>query len=258
MIHSATDDLFDLDGSPPSADAASHAPWDASFDDAPVQALLAKHAALPRPFTCRFGVANLLIDEGVFCPTLTNASPLLLQAVDFRAGERVLDVFAGSGAFGINAALRGAATVVTIDIAAQAVACTRKNARRNHVRARVDAREGTMRQRLTKGERFDLIVANPPLLPGEPVTTLGAAVFDPELQATADFIRALPAHLARRGRCYLLTSSVLERCGYDIDRLCVAQSLTSEIVAKADAGYECYRVHKITWRNGSRDLRQPV
>ena len=246
MTHSTTDDLWGLTDRLKSEMSAGGVADAAHFDEAPVQALLAKHDALRYPYTCSFGRADLRVDRGVFCPTLTHASPLLLQAIDFQPGERVLDVFSGSGAFGINAALHGARSVVTIDIALAAVGCTRKNARRNRVRRTVDARLGTMRQCLAPLEQFDLILANPPLLPGIPTTDLAAAVFDPGLQATIDFIGALPAHLAAGGRCYLLTSSVIERYGYDVDQLCIAQGLTSEVVLKADASYECYRVHKIT------------
>lgn len=218
---------------------------DVLYDD-PVKALIARHEAVTYPFHCRFGIARLVIDEGVFCPTLTQASPLLLKAIDFRARERVLDVFAGSGAFGINSALHGAA-VVTVDIAPLAVACTIKNTTLNKVEHLVDSRVGTMETCLSPGDLFDLIVANPPLLPGEPLDGFAAAIFDPQLGATRDFVTSLPRHLAPRGRCYLLTSSVIEQLGYHIDSLCVRVGLSSSVVLKLDMGYEAYSVHRITF-----------
>jgi len=216
----------------------------ALYDSGPAHALIAKHEALAYPYRCMFGGAQFEIDRGVFCPVLTNASPLLLESIDFRAGDRVLDVFAGSGAFGILAAVHGA-DAVTVDIAALAVACTLKNAALNCVESRVDARLGTMVECLAPNEVFDLIIANPPLLPGEPGDVLAAAIFDPQLHATYEFIDELPHHLAPFGRCYLLASDVVERYGHDIDRLCRQRGLESSVVAKADFGYETYRVHRI-------------
>jgi methylase of polypeptide subunit release factors len=218
------------------------------YDRVPAQALVARHAALTFPFQCEFGGATLDIEEGVFCPTLTNASPLLLEAVDFRPGERVLDAFAGSGAFGIVAARNGARQVVAFDISPTAVRCALHNAQLNGVEGTVEVREGTMDACVAGKEIFDLIIANPPLLPGRQTGPLGVALFDPHLNATIAFIKALRTHLSPNGRCYLLTSNVADRCGVDIERLCFQSGLVSEIAKKRDTGYESYRVHRLTWQ----------
>lgn len=218
-----------------------------NFDPFPAKALLAKHQSLTYPYECTFGDANLEIDRGVFCPTLTNASPFLLKSVDFKPGENVLDAFAGSRAFGIHAALSGA-SVVAFDSSAAAIACIEKNAGRNGVQAFVDARLGTLNQTITYGETFDLIIANPPLLPGLPAEELEMALFDEDLKAAKEFVAALPGLLRPRGRCYLLSSDVIERpsCEYDIDGDCHRLGLTATVVAQLPLGYETYRVHKIT------------
>jgi methylase of polypeptide subunit release factors len=188
-----------------------------------------------------------VIDEGVFCPTLTNASALLLQLIDFKPSERVLDAFAGSGAFGINAALHGA-DVIAFDISPIAVACAEKNAGINRVAHRTDVRQCTVRHISPQQEAFDLVIANPPLLPGVQTGVLGPAVFDPQLAATIEFVEALGTILADGGRCFLLTSDVFDRIGYDMNRLCAESRLVNEIVAQADVGYETYRVHRIVRR----------
>lgn len=100
------------------------------------------------------------ISEGVFCPTLAKASRLLLDAITFKPNERVLDVFSGSGAFGINAALVGA-RAVTVDISSLAAACTEKNAMLNEVSERFEARLGTMTECVRPDEKFDVVIANP-------------------------------------------------------------------------------------------------
>ena len=211
----------------------------------PAQALIERHD-IEYPYTCTFGDAQLTIDEGVFCPTFTKVSPLLLRAVDFKPGERVLDAFAGSGAFGVNAALHGAATVVSVDISERAVDCIEKNARSNGVQ--IEARLGTLKDQVAKDEKFDLIIANPPLLPGEPTDGITAAVFDEGLQVTLDFIDRLGRNLDRKGRCYLVTSDILERCKFSVAELCRRAGLRTVAVSSADLGYETYRVHKIEHR----------
>ncbi|OJF12819.1 methyltransferase domain-containing protein [Couchioplanes caeruleus] len=225
------------------------------YDPAPALALVKRHEDVQYPYLCEFGGASLVVDEGVFCPLLTKTSPFLLRCIDFRPGERVLDVFSGTGAFGIVAALQGAHTV-TVDRSPKAVDCARRNAERNDVARRVDVRLGdfsTTRPEtygVRLDETFDLVIANPPLLPGAPRDALSGALFDPELTATATFLAVLPQHLAQDGRCYLLTSDVLERFGMSVERTCDEHGLRAEIVDVYDVGYEQYRVHRITRSRG--------
>jgi methylase of polypeptide subunit release factors len=208
----------------------------------PAQELFDRHS-VEYPYSCTFGGAQLVVDEGVFCPTFTKVSPLLLGAVDFKPGDRVLDAFAGSGAFGVNAALRGATEVVSIDTSKKAIDCVQKNARTNEVA--IETRLGTVKERVPKDETFDLIIANPPLLPGESTDELTAAVFDEGLQATLDFIEQLPSMLSTDGRCYLVTSDILERCRFSVPGLCRKVGLRASVARAEDVGYEKYTVHKI-------------
>ena len=79
-------------------------------------------------------------------------------------GARVLDMFTGTGALAIVAALDGAREVSAVDASRRAILNTRVNARLNGVRVR--ALWGDMFGPVF-GERFDLIVANPPYVPGD-------------------------------------------------------------------------------------------
>jgi methylase of polypeptide subunit release factors len=212
-------------------------------------ALLKKHASLQYPYLCNFGEARLKIEKGVFCPVLTNVSPFLLENVDFRPGERVLDAFAGSGAFGVNAALHNA-EVVAFDNSPQAIRCIQQNAQLNGVSGLIEARLGTLAETIFPGEVFELIIANPPLLDGTPDDRLEAALFDEDLRATKDFITALPQLLSPAGRCYLMTSDIIERDGkYNINKACTDLSLQVSTVAQLHLSYEGYRVHRITLRS---------
>jgi methylase of polypeptide subunit release factors len=214
------------------------------YDIGPARKLIVKHKRLRYPYVCKFGIAVLEINDGVFCPTLAKASRLLLDAVTFKPNERVLDVFSGSGAFGINAALAGA-TVVTVDVSPLAVACTERNAILNEVGERLEPRLGTMTECIMPDEKFDVVLANPPLLPGDQPGELSVSIFDPGLCATVEFIRTVRRHLAPNGRCYLVTSDVIERYGHDVEKLSFESGLESYITAKLDVGYETYRVHEM-------------
>jgi 16S rRNA (guanine966-N2)-methyltransferase len=83
---------------------------------------------------------------------------------DRLAGARVLDLFAGSGALGLEALSRGAAHATFVELSGPALAAIRANATALGVETRVTVRRGdAMRfiQRLDRGA-FDLALADPP------------------------------------------------------------------------------------------------
>jgi ribosomal protein L11 methylase PrmA len=84
---------------------------------------------------------------------------LLLEELVSRVagGERVLDVGCGSGVLGLCALRLGAASVVGVDIDAQAIESTRRNAALNGMEQRVVATLGRLDQ--VEGT-FDVVVAN--------------------------------------------------------------------------------------------------
>ncbi|CUA94600.1 16S rRNA (guanine(966)-N(2))-methyltransferase RsmD [Thiomonas bhubaneswarensis] len=93
------------------------------------------------------------------------------------AGLRVLDLFAGSGALGLEAASRGAASVLLIEqhprcVAAIAAAAQRLGATQVQVRA-ADALASA--QSLARaGERFDVIFIDPPYASAQQLAALRA------------------------------------------------------------------------------------
>src|SRR5581483_7835431 len=79
-------------------------------------------------------------------------------------GASVLDLFTGSGAIAVAAALAGARAVTAVDVSRRAVINARLNATLNGVRVR--ALRGDLFAPVSQS-RFDLIVANPPYIPSE-------------------------------------------------------------------------------------------
>ncbi|MFZ5898996.1 MAG: class I SAM-dependent rRNA methyltransferase [Bacillota bacterium] len=81
-------------------------------------------------------------------------------------GARVLDCFCYAGGFAVNAAVAGAREVVCVDISAQALALAREHGRINNVEERMAFREGNgfdiLRDLAAEGERFDVVILDPP------------------------------------------------------------------------------------------------
>ena len=178
---------------------------------------------------------RLLRIPGVYGPG--RDSELLAGVVpdSVRAGERVLDLFAGSGILAVEAALAGAGEVHAVDVSRRAVAAVAVNSALNG--ARVQVRRGEMFQPL--GERlYDVILANPPFVPSEddgpaagPARAWeagpdGRRFLDPLLEAA-------PERLRPGGRLLVVHSSL---CGEatTLDALADA-GLEAEVVVRESA-----------------------
>ncbi len=81
-------------------------------------------------------------------------------------GTRMLDVCCHVGAFGLRCAAAGASAVTLLDSSAPALAHAAETSRLNGVEERVGIRRGdafaVMEEMLSAGERFDIVVCDPP------------------------------------------------------------------------------------------------
>ena len=114
------------------------------------------------------GRARFLVDiaqgqkSGWFCDQRENR----LAAASLAEGAAVLEAFCHTGAFGIQAALHGAASVLGLDVSRDAIAQARAHAASNNVEGRCAYREADAFEELRRleraGDRFDLVILDPP------------------------------------------------------------------------------------------------
>ncbi|AMQ19344.1 23S rRNA (uracil(1939)-C(5))-methyltransferase RlmD [Thermococcus peptonophilus] len=106
----------------------------------------------------RIGEATYLIHPNSFFQTNSYALPLLLKAVEnFISGERILDLYAGVGTFGVWLAKRGF-RVEGIEINPFAVEMANKNVEIN----KVNAKFKVGRAEETPIEKYDTVIVDPP------------------------------------------------------------------------------------------------
>ncbi len=88
-----------------------------------------------------------------------------LDHLGYTDGTRVLDLYAGSGALGLEAVSRGAAAAVLVESARAAVAACRANIASTRLGGQVQVRPVPVRRYLAGGppvEPFDLVLIDPP------------------------------------------------------------------------------------------------
>lgn len=114
------------------------------------------------------GKARFVVDvergqkTGWFCDQRENRDAVAALS----QGAEVLDVFCHTGAFGIHAGLRGATSIVGLDVGLDALASARRHAEMNGLGTvaayrQADAFEA-LRALHREGARFDLVIVDPP------------------------------------------------------------------------------------------------
>jgi len=97
-------------------------------------------------------------------PTLDRVREALFNVLgEAIVGATVLDLFAGTGAIGIEALSRGADKVYFVDQSVDQLALVERNLVRTHLRKRAELRRCDLPNRLPRfGIGFDIVYADPP------------------------------------------------------------------------------------------------
>jgi 16S rRNA (guanine966-N2)-methyltransferase len=95
-------------------------------------------------------------------PTGDRVREALFSILGRLDGERVLDLYAGSGALGIEALSRGASEAVFVDSDQRAVAAIRRNLEAIGVEAPVQRRDALAFLREASESPYDLVFLDPP------------------------------------------------------------------------------------------------
>lgn len=147
----------------------------------------------------------IVVLPDVFNPKLLRSGEYLagLLYEHVKPGTKVLDMGTGSG-IGAVAAANLASGVVAVDINPQAVRCARINALLNDVDDKIDVREGDLFDPL-QGERFDVILFNPPYFRGAPRDALDRAWRSEDV--VERFAAGLAGHLSTDGYALVVLST---------------------------------------------------
>jgi 23S rRNA (cytosine1962-C5)-methyltransferase len=147
------------------------------------------------------------------------------------AGARVLDVYACTGGFSVNAAAGGAELVHSVDISAAAIATARRNMDHNrglpavracHHHDTVGDAMAVMAEMSDHGRRFDMVVVDPP--------------------SFASRQDQVPGALRAYGRLTELALRLLERGGTLVQASCSARVTEADFFATVDAAAERHGV----------------
>lgn len=147
---------------------------------------------------------------GVFSPVRGEYVDLVVNApLGDPLPQTAFDLGTGTGVLAVVLARRGIARVVATDINPRAVTSASDNIARLGASEQVTAVEADL---FPEG-RADLVVCNPPWLPGEPTSALEAGIYDPGSDMLRRYLSGLADHLEPGGEGWLVLSDLAERLG---------------------------------------------
>lgn len=147
--------------------------------------------------------------ESVFWEPDDTASLRKLIVEDaIASGRDVLEIGTGTGLISILCLQNDAGTVIATDINPAAVANAKYNAAmlcpdQKLIVRQVDDQSPGAYSVIDQGERFDLIISNPPWEDGVVVKPADYAFYDPGFALMKSILDGLPKHLKPGGRCLL-------------------------------------------------------
>ncbi|AWB33665.1 methyltransferase [Orrella marina] len=148
--------------------------------------------------------------HGVFAPTRQEYLELVAGTALPATCESAIDLGTGTGVIAAILAQKGVPSVLAIESHQPALQCARDNIDRLGLGDRVTVRKGDL---LTGAPVVDLIVCNPPWLPGVARNPLEAAIHDPEHRMLRGFLAQAPTHLPPSGQAWLIISDLAELLG---------------------------------------------
>jgi len=135
------------------------------------------------------GGRRLQVPAGATRPTADRVREAVFSILGDLSGLRVLDLFAGSGALGIEALSRGAAEAVFVDSASPAISTLRENLAALGLQAEAHKREAlAWLGKAAAGEAFDLVFCDPPYDLSQQMGPALAAALPPILSTNARIV----------------------------------------------------------------------
>src|SRR5262249_5332991 len=111
----------------------------------------------------RAGGVRLFSPKSGVRPTMDRVKAAIFSSLgEAVIGARVLDLFAGTGALGIEALSRGAESAIFVEEDRQSISAIEKNLEKTGFKSRIRQQDAFSYLKNASGEKFRIVFADPP------------------------------------------------------------------------------------------------
>ena len=142
---------------------------------------------------------------GVFSPVRSEYLDLIAKT-PLPSAELAFDIGTGTGVIAALLLMRGVKHVIATDSSDVALQCAQDNLQRLDLSSRVKFQKTDV---FPQGQA-NLIVCNPPWLPGKATSLLEQAIYDPDSRMLRTFLAGVSSHLSPGGEAWLVLSDLAE------------------------------------------------
>ena len=146
---------------------------------------------------------------GVFSPVRGEYLELVNAAKLPQECDLAFDIGTGTGILSIALAKKGVPKIVATDIDQRAIACAQENITKLGMQDKIELIQSSL---FPQG-KANLIICNPPWLPGQPSSSIENAIFDVDSKFLKDFLLHSREHLHENGQVWLILSDLAEHLG---------------------------------------------
>ena len=194
--------------------------------------------------------ASIYPAYGVFSPVRGEYLDLIQQVPlpVMPSGQlTAFDIGTGTGVIATLLAKRGVKSIIATENDDRAMACAAHNVAMLGLEKSISVQKVDM----FPDGKADLIVCNPPWLPGKPSSSIEGAIFDPDHRMLKAFLTGVGSHLSTGGQAWLVMSDLAEHL-----KLRSPDSLTNLF---HEAGLEVVKRVEIKPRHGKvADVTDPL
>lgn len=154
---------------------------------------------------------KFVIYPNVFSPKFFNSTEFFSKELPISKGKKFLEIGSGSGVVSVFALIKGAPSIVAIDINLSAVENTRENLRIHGFSNKSKVYQGYLFNPLKDKEKFDIIFWAMPFgfINKNKLNKLEESIFDPSYRSISKFVKDSKKYLNKHGRLLIGFSTTL-------------------------------------------------
>lgn len=174
---------------------------------------------------------------------------LLSEFIDM-SNLAVLDMGTGTGIQALEAVKRGAREIVAVDINKEAIKCASENVKINKCEKIVKLYESDLFEALDQRQKFDVIIANLPIIDYPLFGRAEGALYDPHMNVHHRFFSQAKNYLKKNGVIILPHMDMAGKGAFEeIENMIACYDFRIDSSNQEKFGGYCWRVYKLTYKN---------